>query len=479
MTRIFFATDLHGSEVCWKKFLNAPEFYDVSVLILGGDMTGKALIPLVGAKSRYEVVLQEHRYVLASADEVQQMERRIAGHGYYAVRVDPDQMAELQANPQAVDRLFQEQMRSTLERWMTLAREKLSGKPIRCFVCPGNDDRPETDEVIADSRVVELAEGRVVDVDGIEMISTGWSNPTPWETYRACSEEQLASRITDMADGVHDPGQTIFNLHCPPYGSKLDEAPALDSELRPRHAGQLLQPVGSTAVRDAIMRYQPILSLHGHIHEAKGVARLGRTLAINPGSSYESGTLQGSVIKIDAGRRHRVRPGGDGVVVHPLALGADLREHPLRAVLRSAAGYSGAGRSGPVVQHAQRDFRQLLDPGGLCQLLHRHRHGGVCQDSEVLLLGRHRRPGGGPPPAADRHPGAVPAGVQSRSGASLWGVGGRLRANDRGIAQVRVHAASLRRHAVGSQHPAHSHGRLLPAVAQLGSHPVWGSARRQ
>src|SRR5207302_1956499 len=126
-----------------KKFLNTPEFYDVSVLILGGDMTGKALIPLVGAKSRYEVVLQEHRYVLASADEVQQMERRIAGHGYYAVRVDPDQMAALQANPQAVDRLFQEQMRSTLERWMTLAREKLSGKPIRCFVCPGNDDRPE------------------------------------------------------------------------------------------------------------------------------------------------------------------------------------------------------------------------------------------------------------------------------------------------------------------------------------------------
>jgi len=302
MTRIFFATDLHGSEVCWKKFLNAPEFYDVSVLILGGDMTGKALIPLVGAKSRYEVVLQEHRYVLASADEVQQMERRIAGHGYYAVRVDPDQMAELQANPQAVDRLFQEQMRSTLERWMTLAGEKLSGKSIRCFVCPGNDDRPETDEVIADSRVVELAEGRVVDVDGIEMISTGWSNPTPWETYRECSEEQLASRITDMADGVHDPGQTIFNLHCPPYGSKLDEAPALDSELRLRHAGQLLQPVGSTAVRDAIMRYQPILSLHGHIHEAKGVARLGRTLAINPGSSYESGTLQGSVIEIDARR---------------------------------------------------------------------------------------------------------------------------------------------------------------------------------
>src|SRR2546430_13944085 len=155
MTRIFFATDLHGSEVCWKKFLNAPEFYDVSVLILGGDMTGKALIPLVGAKSRYEVVLQEHRYVLASADEVQQMERRIAGHGYYAVRGDPDQMAELQANPQAVDRLFQGQMRSTLGRWMTLAGEKLSREPIRWFVCPGGGGRPETRGGLAPSGVVE------------------------------------------------------------------------------------------------------------------------------------------------------------------------------------------------------------------------------------------------------------------------------------------------------------------------------------
>src|SRR5947199_6178017 len=132
MTRIFFATDLHGSEVCWKKFLNAPEFYDVSVLILGGDMTGKALIPLVGAQSRYEVVLQEHRYVLASADEVQQMERRIAGHGYYAVRVDPDQMAALQANPQEVEPPFQEQMSCPQADSVTPDPAKLSGQTLGC-----------------------------------------------------------------------------------------------------------------------------------------------------------------------------------------------------------------------------------------------------------------------------------------------------------------------------------------------------------
>jgi hypothetical protein len=302
VTRVFFATDIHGSEVCWRKFLNAPKFYGVDVLILGGDMTGKALIPIVREGNRHEVVLQEHHYVLESEDEVVQMERRIAGHGYYPARMNRDEMAALQANPEMVDRLFQERMHATLEHWMVLAEEKFSSQPIRCYVCPGNDDRPETDEVIAKSRVVEPAEGRIVDIDGIEMISTGWSNPTPWETYRECSEDELGTRIERMTGELHDPARAIFNLHCPPHGSKLDDAPALDKELRPLHGGQLLRPVGSTAVRDAITRHQPQLSLHGHIHEARGVARLGRTLAINPGSSYETGILQGAVIEIDARR---------------------------------------------------------------------------------------------------------------------------------------------------------------------------------
>ncbi len=300
MTRIYFATDIHGSEVCWRKFLNAPGFYGVSVLILGGDMTGKALIPIVGVGNQYEVTLQEHRYVLESEEEVRRMERRIAGHGYYPVRMSREDMTELQSDARQVDRLFQQQMQATLERWMALAAERLEAQSVRCYVCPGNDDRPETDAVIARSTVVELAEGRAVEVDGVEMISTGWSTPTPWQTYRECPEEQLADRIHRMIAGLRDPGRAIFNLHCPPYRSKLDEAPALDSALRPLHGGQLLRPVGSTAVRDAIMRYQPALSLHGHIHEARGVARLGRTLAINPGSSYETGTLQGAVIEIDA-----------------------------------------------------------------------------------------------------------------------------------------------------------------------------------
>jgi hypothetical protein len=52
-------------------------------------------------------------------------------------------------------------------------------------------------------------------------------------------------------------------------------------------------------VRAAVLKYQPMLSVHGHIHESKGVKKLGRTLAMNPGSSYTDGVLQGAILDLD------------------------------------------------------------------------------------------------------------------------------------------------------------------------------------
>jgi Icc-related predicted phosphoesterase len=150
------------------------------------------------------------------------------------------------------------------------------------------------------SDFVELGEGRVLDVDGWSMISTGWSNPTPWKTHREDTEEQLTERIEAMARQVPDPSRAIFNLHCPPYKSGLDEAPAIDADLKLLHGGRALRPVGSTAVRAAIERHQPALSLHGHIHESKGAIKIGKTLAINPGSAYEEGMLMGAIVQLDA-----------------------------------------------------------------------------------------------------------------------------------------------------------------------------------
>jgi len=297
--KIFFATDLHGSEVCWKKFLNAAKFYDADVLICGGDMTGKAIVPVVSENGHYSVVLGGERQTV-SAEQVADVEGNIRRKGYYPLRMSVERLHELDQNPAMRAECFQEVMLDGVERWMNMAADKLRGTGIRCFVCPGNDDEMEVDEVVRRAELVELGEGRMVEIDGFSMISTGWSNHTPWNTHREDTEEKLGERIESMASQVPDASRAIFNLHCPPYKSGLDEAPAIDADLKLLHGGRALRPVGSTAVRQAIERHQPLLSLHGHIHESKGAIKIGKTLSINPGSAYEEGMLMGAIVQLDA-----------------------------------------------------------------------------------------------------------------------------------------------------------------------------------
>jgi uncharacterized protein len=299
MTKVFFATDLHGSEMCWRKFLNAAKFYGADVLICGGDMTGKAIVPIVQEDGHYTVTLGGGEQTVA-ADQVADVEAQIRRKGYYPLQMSVERLHELDENPSKRAETFQQVMLDGVERWMNMAAEKLRGTGIRCFVCPGNDDEMEVDEVIGRAELVELGEGRIVELEGFTMISTGWSNPTPWKTHREEPEDELAKRIEAMASQVSDQSRAIFNLHCPPFKSGLDEAPAIDADLRLLHGGRALRPVGSTAVREAIERHQPMISLHGHIHESKGAVKIGKTLAINPGSSYEEGMLMGAIVQLDA-----------------------------------------------------------------------------------------------------------------------------------------------------------------------------------
>ncbi len=299
MPKIFFATDLHGSETCWKKFLNAAKFYGADVLICGGDMTGKAIVPVVSENGHFSVALGGERQTVP-AEQVAEVEATIRRKGYYPLRMSVERLHELDADADKRAECFQEVMLEGVERWMGMASEKLRGSGVRCFVCPGNDDEMQVDEVVRRSDYVELGEGRMVDIDGFSMISTGWSNPTPWKTHREDSEEQLGERIEAMVSQIPDAARAIFNLHCPPYKSGLDEAPAIDADLKLLHGGRALRPVGSTAVRRAIEKHQPLLSLHGHIHESKGAIKIGKTLAINPGSAYEEGMLMGAIIQLDA-----------------------------------------------------------------------------------------------------------------------------------------------------------------------------------
>jgi Icc-related predicted phosphoesterase len=306
MLKVFYATDLHGSEVCWRKLVNAGPFHGADVVICGGDMTGKAMLPIVGDGSRWEVTFQDNRYTLDSEDQVRGIEKKIINRGYYPVRVTREEMAALVADQNLVDQRFKEAMLSTVQRWMDIAEDKLAGTEIRLIVCPGNDDMFEVDKVIAGSDVVEMGEAKVLDLNGFSMVSMGWTNPTPWNTYREAPEDKLRTRIERMVERTPDLRRTIFNFHAPPFGSNLDDAPALDADLQPILGGRAMRPVGSRAVREAIAEHQPMLSLHGHIHEGKGTQRMGKTLAVNPGSAYEEGVLQASILELDE-KRSKVR----------------------------------------------------------------------------------------------------------------------------------------------------------------------------
>jgi Icc-related predicted phosphoesterase len=268
-------------------------------------MTGKALVPIVqDGKDHWHATLLENRRVFDGEDEVKEFENSVMRRGYYPFRTDPDQMSELSESEELRDELFHKEMLGTVERWMQMADEKLDGTGIDCFVSPGNDDQFEVDEIISEARRVRLAEGEVVEFGDFQMVSTGWSNRTPWDTYREEDEDDLAERLRKMTSQVTTPPEkTIYNFHCPPYGSGLDDAPEIDENMRPKHGGRSLIPVGSKAVREAIEEGQPALSLHGHIHEAKGNTRIGNTLCINPGSSYEQGQLLGAVVNLDGGKK--------------------------------------------------------------------------------------------------------------------------------------------------------------------------------
>jgi Icc-related predicted phosphoesterase len=300
--------------VCWRKFLNAGQFYHADVLILGGDVTGKAVVPVVAAAGGYRVRQFAGDRVLSAA-ETAAAETRIMDMGFYPYRTTDDELDEIWDDPAAVHRVFLTVMRETLERWLGIAEERLAGTGIRLYAMTGNDDPPELQEMLRDSMVLTETEDRLIDVgEGISMVSFGYSNRTPWHTPRELDDDELERRLEKLAAQVRRPERAIFNFHVPPARTAIDKAPALDGSLKPVVKGGTvqMQSVGSEGVRRVLERYEPMLGLHGHIHESRGAIRLGRTLAINPGSEYGDGVLCGALLEVDGKRgvRHYQLPTG-------------------------------------------------------------------------------------------------------------------------------------------------------------------------
>jgi Icc-related predicted phosphoesterase len=298
--RIFFVTDVHGSETCFRKFVNAAAAYSADAIILGGDITGKQLVLFVAENGGWRLGNEPTAERIESRDELEASRKRLSAAGLYPIVVSPDEEHTLTGDPEMIDKRFAQERLARVESWMELAQERLQPKGIPCFVSPGNDDDREVIDVLDAAGWVANPEGKVVEVVGHEMISWGWSNPTPWDTPREESEEQLGAHLDAMASKLRDPEAAIFNLHVPPHRSGLDDAPALDETLKPKTSGGQLQmlPVGSTAVREVIQRYQPLLGLHGHIHDCRAMKQIGRSMCINPGSDYQTATLRGAIVQL-------------------------------------------------------------------------------------------------------------------------------------------------------------------------------------
>ncbi|MDX6723480.1 MAG: uncharacterized protein QOD73_1884 [Solirubrobacteraceae bacterium] len=305
-TKIFFCTDVHGSTVCFKKFINAAGVYGADTLILGGDITGKMVVPISrqpGGGYLTSFAGEDLRFT--GEDEVRDFVKRTTNMGFYPKVMDEEEFQSIRASQEAQDALFLELIRDRLEEWMEFAEKKLDGTAIRAFAAPGNDDLFEVDEILERSDSIELLEMRVHRIsDEYEIVTSGWTNKTPWDTERETTEDELAQRIDGMLGQVQDMERCIFNLHVPPYNSKIDVCPKLDADMRVVYSmgNPVMAPAGSTAVRDAVERHQPMLGLHGHIHEGRGEAQIGRTLCLNPGSVYSEGILNGALITLQDGR---------------------------------------------------------------------------------------------------------------------------------------------------------------------------------
>jgi len=305
--RVFFASDIHGSDLCFKKFVNAAGFYKADVLIMGGDITGKAILPVLkGQNGKYHARLHGKDSSAYGEEDLQKLMEKMRSGGYYPYVTTQKEWDDLHQNVGEMNRLFEQLVKESLRSWIAYAEGKLKNKAMKSYMSPGNDDSYAIDDILNSSDVIVNPNEKMLTItDHVQMVSLGYSNVTPWRCPRDIPDEDIRKKIDGLVAEADPKSLRIFNIHVPPYGSGIDEAPELDDEMRPKlgPGGQIRTvPVGSVATRTAIEKYQPVLGLHGHVHEAKGFTKIRRTLCLNPGSEYQEGILRGVLIQLSDGK---------------------------------------------------------------------------------------------------------------------------------------------------------------------------------
>ena len=307
--RFLFSTDLHGSEVVWRKFLNSAKIFDLDALVISGDMTGKLIIPVFKQPDgNYHSTLFGETSVLKESD-LPEYEKKVRKLSYLPYRTTQEEAAKIADDEDLRERVFEQLQINVIKEWLNLVPQKVPAK-CKVILTPGNDDVLAIDDVIRSNPNVTYGEEEVVSLDNEhEVACCGWSNPTPWHTPRECSEEQLLQKLERTVAKVKNLETAVFCFHCPPYDTQIDLAPKLTDDLRPvyAHGKPLMVPVGSKSVRAVIEKYQPLVALHGHIHESSGYVRIGRTQCVNPGSEYGEGIMRAYLVELDGPKITRLQ----------------------------------------------------------------------------------------------------------------------------------------------------------------------------
>ncbi len=264
--------------------------------MLGGDIAGKGLVPVRADNGSLTAKVRGETVTVPRAEE-ERLRAEINRQGFYTVITDAQDIERMENDAAYLDSAFIGAIIEQINGWCKLADERLAAK-VRCIITPGNDDPKAIDPVLKSAPRIESPEAELCDLGPVLMASCGDVTPTPWNTEREYSEEELGRRLEAILDPAPKDRKVVVNFHCPPYGSGLDFAAELDPQLRPviRGGRPSIVPVGSKAVRDVIKKYQPVVGLHGHIHESRAAQKIGPAMCLNPGSDYSADVLRGAIV---------------------------------------------------------------------------------------------------------------------------------------------------------------------------------------
>lgn len=316
---VFFATDLHGSDACFRKLLSllgrkVKLKKQPDAIVLGGDFICPSLpqrpdvlVHVVKVSDgTYETRYRGQSVVLRNEPELRTFCQTLAATGSYFNVCTTDELYELSEHPKKFNALLLRLQFERARTWVELADRKFGNLHRSIFVTPGHNDPPGIEEVFKASRVFVYCDEQVLQIGGgITLLSVGHSIYTSRHGYREQPEDVLHDTLWSLAEQVPDMGRCAVHTHCPPYGTALDLGYEVDPTTGEAHldiSGAKQQHVGSQAVREFILHFKPLLGLHGFVHPVFAYSRLGTTICFNPGTEYYVPRLRGAYLVLDNGR---------------------------------------------------------------------------------------------------------------------------------------------------------------------------------